>query len=343
MDNKFAIITDLHFGVNGNSDMMLDSQERYFKEEFVPYIKENKLDFLVIAGDLFENQNSINVKVLNKAVEIIEEIASVVSTYVLVGNHDIYYKSNLAVNSLKIIKGINRVTVVDKPVIINAGAAKLALVPWITGEPEFPEADYCIGHFDVVGAMMRAGRPSEKGMVPSELLSRYKATYSGHYHCHSKIESGGNKIEYVGCPYQLTRNDKGEEKGFLVVELDCGSISEEKYVYSKNSIKFVEAVYPNIPDESCVKGNVVDIIVEYGPNFNEFEFNKYLSVINSMSPASNPSIKASGGIVITSSDGKAFDVHAVMHKYIDETNISEDKKSELIKLFDELYTKNMEL
>ena len=66
------ILGDLHFGVRANSMEWLEIQKDFFENLFIPTLKEHVQpgDVLVQVGDTFDNRQSINIKVLNYAVDL---------------------------------------------------------------------------------------------------------------------------------------------------------------------------------------------------------------------------------------------------------------------------------
>jgi len=81
------IISDIHFGVRSSSLEWLGIHEDYFYNFFIPLIKKEKKenDCLFILGDVFESRQSVNILVLNKALEIFKEISNILPDVILVG------------------------------------------------------------------------------------------------------------------------------------------------------------------------------------------------------------------------------------------------------------------
>lgn len=45
---KIALIADLHFGVKKSDTIFQSSQLKFFKEQFVPELKEQEIDTIVV-------------------------------------------------------------------------------------------------------------------------------------------------------------------------------------------------------------------------------------------------------------------------------------------------------
>jgi DNA repair exonuclease SbcCD nuclease subunit len=88
---------------------------------------------------------------------------------------------------------------------------------WLAKMAKKPKAErdktVILGHFDMMGVLMDAGQISEAGLEPEKFMKAAKYTFSGHYHCRSDHENRGNRVVYLGTPFQLT---------FAHVNTDCG-------------------------------------------------------------------------------------------------------------------------
>ena len=156
---KVALVTDTHFGVHSNNEIFLQSQLRFFRNEFVPYLKENGITDIVHLGDLFDNRNHINLKILNAVYDLFDNELSEFNIHVIVGNHDSLYKNTIEVNSTKFLGNFKNVNVVDDIELINIDGRDILLVPWLVDLEDFAtrvankntDCDVCMGHFEIVG------------------------------------------------------------------------------------------------------------------------------------------------------------------------------------------------
>jgi DNA repair exonuclease SbcCD nuclease subunit len=122
----------------------------------------------------------------------------------------------------------------------------------------------------------------------TRFTNNFKQTFSGHFHIRSNREIDSRKITYIGSPYQLTRNDANEEKGFAIFDLDT---QDFQYINNQNSIKFISLTYPEAFDENQIKNNVVDVVVEYNEKYDEALFDQYIEKINKFEPLFQPNKK----------------------------------------------------
>jgi predicted phosphodiesterase len=107
--NKILFIGDPHFKIKNVEYIPL------FTSRIVGIIESNELDFVVVAGDLLDNHDRVDVEPLNLAINFIDSIRKLVKTFVLVGNHD--YKNNQQFLSnnhwMNALKWWDNVTIVD--------------------------------------------------------------------------------------------------------------------------------------------------------------------------------------------------------------------------------------
>jgi len=342
---KIAFVTDLHFGVKQNSEIFLKNQLDYFYSEFIPEIKSRGIKSVIVGGDVFDSQSFLNIKVMNSVYDLFITLGQAVGRVdVIVGNHDSYYKNHIEVVSLKLLTGIENVHIHNKP---HIGAGYALLFPWESDTAKIKELisshrhpPICFGHFDVLGADMYRGMKSENGLDMGFFLDQFKLTMSGHYHTRSIIQGpNGSKIVYTGSPYQITRNDKCEERGFDIIDTETYDV---EFVPSKHTMKFVSVQYPNIPDPEIVKGNTVDIFVDYSTkNFNEVEFNNYVTTINEMGPAFKAEIKVSGSIKMDLSEeigNLNLSTKELINRYVQKlSDLTDSDKPKIESLLLELY------
>lgn len=265
MNKKVAIVSDIHFGVNKNSELFLNSSLKFFKEQFVPYLKKFEIGHILVLGDVFDNRNTINVKISDEVFNLFEKTFEDFEVTILIGNHDIYYKTSNEVHSLKALRHLPNVDVIDTIRHKEIYGVKTLFCPWIVDYEdetivhvlETSDSDILFGHFDIVGFALNRTRVSTEGLHP-EVFSKFKKVFSGHYHTPSSKRVGKTEIAYIGSPYQMNRNDIDEPKGFIVLNLET---LRYKRIVNDVSVKFVEVDYPEVPSKSYIEGNIVDAII----------------------------------------------------------------------------------
>lgn len=338
---KVALISDLHLGVKKASDAFQLSQDKFYTEQMIPYLYENKITDVFFLGDIFDNRNHTSTKTLDFALKLFGEKFADFNLHMLVGNHDIYYKTSVEVNTLRILKNLKNVTIYEQAQMISVGSKSVYIVPWIVNEEEFvnkvtndvTEADYCFGHFELSGFNLNKYMTCEHGMKSDLLFANFGKTFSGHFHKRTNKTFNGSTIQYLGSPYQLTRADKDEDRGFCVLDIDSG---EYDFVNNEKSIKFITVNYPDKVTKDLVLGNIVDVHIKYDPTQRESDVQRYMKIVESFNPIAPPSIKIEreefdeeGNVIELKSMGE------MLREYVE--NLTIDKKevilSELLNLY----------
>ena len=236
---KVFITTDWHFGVYVNNlDKWLSMMEDYFYNFFIPYIKENanEGDILVHCGDLYDNRTSIPIIASYKAEKILTEISKILPVHLIVGNHDLWNKGTNDVNSVRLFNFLDNINVYTETTTIELFGNKLILIPWVEKrldmikEIQSNSGDYLFCHSDLNGCRMHlnsvAHRNADK--IDVDEFNRFKHVFSGHIH----IRQTNKNFTFIGSPYQMDRNDMGDQKGITVLDLITGQIHFEPNTYS---------------------------------------------------------------------------------------------------------------
>lgn len=245
--DKVAIFSDVHFGVDRNSEERL--RDAYAAVEWmVAEATQAGAPACVFAGDWFHHRDEIDVRTAKVAREAAELVASSFERFYLVaGNHDFYYNNSPSVSSASMLGGIEGLEVVSEgPSSIEVGGRGVLLAPWFTKLDGLPRYDAMIGHFEFVGGRM-AGGYSKVGCSPSDLVSVAPLVFTGHYHLTDDREVAGGRIVTVGSLYQQDWGDAGDRKRFIL--FDGSSFTS---VYNDRSPKFLSVPYSKLaglPDE----------------------------------------------------------------------------------------------
>ena len=96
--SKIAVVSDLHFGVHQNNQtwhtIAIDFA-KWFKKQLI----KNKIQDIVICGDINNDRNEISVNTMH-VVNQIFKLWKDFNIKIIIGNHDAYYKDRCDVNSL---------------------------------------------------------------------------------------------------------------------------------------------------------------------------------------------------------------------------------------------------
>lgn len=338
---KVCLISDLHFGVRKNSEVFLKSQKRFIIEQFVPYLKEKSIDTIFMLGDLFDNRSSTNTKVMNTVFEIFKNHLKDFNINILVGNHDCYFNSSVEINSIKFLKQFENVNVIERMTTFEIDNKKIVMVPWVIDNIAFVKefskikCDICMGHFNIKGFHLNKFKKSDDGLH-SKLFGKCQKVFTGHFHIRNSQTLYGSEIVYVGSPYQLTRNDIDENRGFTILD-----VKKMKYEFIDNnvSLKYIKLKFPEKFSKSKIKNNIVDVHINYDEKYSESKIERYLNKIEEYSPAMTPNIFVENNSEILSEfDLKNCNVGSMvdlMKEYIDSLEIG--NKEEIYEVLIDLY------
>lgn len=266
---KVFLSSDWHLGVRSNSMEWFNSQLDYLQDVFLVYLKDNHKpgDVFIFIGDLFDSRQSINLTVMCKTIDLFESISKVISVIIIPGNHDVARTTDNNISSLDCLRFIPNVTIYKQPTELNLGSRKILLMPWMHSlENEKyvlgnTESNIVFAHADFAGASFDGVRDVFHGIKETDLSKTIERVYSGHIH-HRQIKG---KLNVIGTPYQLTRTDAGNEKGFWVIDFDN---MDEHFIQNNDLPKFIKLTLDeNILDsfdgvKNICLNNRVDLYVE---------------------------------------------------------------------------------
>ena len=223
---RVAIVTDTHFGVRKGSQVFHDYFEKFYSEVFFPKLDEEGIDTVIHLGDCFDVRKGIDYWSLNWAKRVffkpLQERG--ISLHLIVGNHDIFYKQSLSLNSPQLnLTEFENVTVYSKPGTHVIKEVPIYFIPWVCEEnsQEFVDslsktnASLAWGHLELAGFYANKDYQCPHGMDAS-ILQKFDKVLSGHFH---KKNSSGN-VHYLGNTYQMYWNDEGETRGFHIMNLN---------------------------------------------------------------------------------------------------------------------------
>jgi len=276
---KICLLGDTHFGVRNDSRSFHNYYEKFYSELFFPYLLEHNIKDIIQLGDLFDRRKYVNFLTLSESKRYFFDKVQQhnFNMIALLGNHDIFWKESLAINSPELLlSDYNNIHIVHDAETISIKNVNIDFVPWICKENEVSVLEFinqsssniCVGHFELAGFDMMKGIPNHDGK-DSNFLNKYKHVFSGHYHTSS---SKGN-ISYLGTPYQLTWIDYGDPKGFYIFDTDT---NELEFVQN-NYEMFVKYYYnetkedPRSIDTSFMEDKIVKLIVVDKKDFSLFD------------------------------------------------------------------------
>lgn len=354
--SKVLILGDLHFGARGDSLDFLNYFDEFFQNILFPYIELNNISNVILLGDVYDRRKVININTLHETKRrFFDKLTNVTKNiYILLGNHDIYYRQSLKVNSPEhLLDSYKNIKVISSPTTINISKEDIDIIPWVCDEnivevKEFIEnssSKICMGHFELKGFEMDKGNVFMGGNIDKELLEKYLVVLSGHFH----HKSNDNHIYYVGTPYEITWADYDDPRGFHILETKTKNITFienpfkifRKVIYddSNQDIEYWKEYDYDSLDNSFVKLMVIEKNDEYLFDMVLDRINKTkiysLSIIEDIDVArviddDVEEVEDTYGVLCKYVDGQKLDVDSsvikVMMKdiYLESLNISEE-------------------
>ena len=348
---KIAILGDTHFGVRGDSLKFHDYYKKFYDNVFFPYLKENNIMNVFQLGDLFDRRKFINFNTLALSKQyFFDQIADLeLKFYTLLGNHDIFWKESLEVNSTGLVLGeySQYIKLIDKPTpVAFPDGTTIDLIPWICKENqkevfEFideSKSDLCFGHFEIAGFPMYKGMVGHHGLS-HEMFAKYERVLSGHYHTRSKQEN----IEYIGTPYEMTWQDYNDPRGFCIFDTETRELEFIRNPYTIHE-KITYDDKNQDPDASIIdiKDKYVKVAV-----VNKSDLYKFDQFINELYTKDAHEIKIiedfsefNDGEIST--EINIEDTMSILSNYVDSVETDENKE-ELKSVLKELYLEAINL
>jgi len=346
---KIAILGDTHFGSRNDSLVFHNLFRSFYENTFFPYLKEHGIDTVIQLGDLFDRRKYINFQSLALAKDyFFEQLESNgITLHTLLGNHDIFYKNTLNVNSTGLVLGeFNNVKMYDKPTKVTFDSLEVDIVPWICQENEQEimefisnsKSDICFGHFEFAGFEMDRGNVCQEGLDANK-FKRYELILTGHFHHKSRKSN----VYYIGTPYEMTWSDCSDMKGFVVFDTETRKhefIENPNTIYRKVNYDDSDMYIGDLNEDmfSQYAGKFVKIIVT--KKNNSFLLETFVDYMMKAG-AIDVSVIEDFTELVSSDDvpdvDQADDTTTILEKYIDSIEIDLNK-SKLKSIIKEIYT-----
>jgi len=213
---KVVCFTDIHFGLRHNSaEHNQDCLD--FVDWLISEAKSRGVDTCLFLGDWHHHRSNINILTLDYTMQALRKLNSAFSkTYILVGNHDLFYREKREIHSMIVGSEFPNIILVDEPVV----EGNVALVPWLV-EEEWKELSniktkYLFGHLELPGFKMNAQvEMPDHGTLNADHFKHQELVFSGHFH---KRQTKG-KVNYIGNPFGHNYSDVWDfERGGIYLE-----------------------------------------------------------------------------------------------------------------------------
>lgn len=351
-NNRIWLISDTHIGCRSNSVLWLKIIEDYFYEFFIPLVKREykEGDVLFHLGDVFDNRQSLNLAAQDLGIRVFEELSKIFpEIHIIVGNHDIMRKNSNDISSVDCLKYIPNVNVHKQPKVLQYNGIKCLLMPWRRDSLHERETldsfknkiDFLFCHTETQGVQTSSNpRSLYEGGNSLSTFDRFHRVYSGHIHYRQEREN----FVLVGNPYQMTRSDRGNEKGIYILDLNT---NEHTFIKNDKSPIFIKYKINDILEKRIsyviekIKNNFVDIYIP-STYLGKYNVNSLIDHLDGYANHLEPKIydeeSQSGDLDEISFEFKGnYDLLKLSKDYIEGLNYDMELKSKLTAAVVELY------
>jgi DNA repair exonuclease SbcCD nuclease subunit len=216
--DKTIVFTDIHFGLRHNSaEHNKDCLD--FLDWLIAEAHRRGAETCIFMGDWHHHRSNINILTLDYTMQALRKLnASFKTCYVMVGNHDLFYREKRDIHSMVVGSEFPNIVLVDAPIIKD----DVALIPWLI-EDEWKDftnikSKYIFGHLELPGFKMNAQvEMPDHGTLNSSHFTHQDYVFSGHFH---KRQAKG-KVNYIGNPFGHNYSDVWDfERGAMFLEWD---------------------------------------------------------------------------------------------------------------------------
>ncbi len=332
---KLALLADLHFGIRNDSQIFLQHTRRFFDEQFLPFLKVNKISHVVILGDVWDRRKYINIATANFIRRhIMEKLSYGYTVHILAGNHDVYHTNTLSVNSLEEIGKeytFTHIHLKPKEVQFSLHGRKILMLPWICDDNQEEclkaiqdtDARILMGHLQLQGFEMHVGQFCEHGF-DSSLFGKFDLVLSGHFH----QKSSQKNIHYLGAPYEMTWADYDCLRGFHTLDMNTMELEyhpNPNKVFYKVSYNDVGKEMDEILGEDFSKYDKCYVKVIIQEKTNPYWFDMYLDNLSLHAADVKVTDAREIGLVKGEDAIKATDTVTILKQFINETELGIDK------------------
>jgi DNA repair exonuclease SbcCD nuclease subunit len=242
---KDIIVGDIHLDTKSGDKNYIKYQHLFFKQ-LISYIKKNDVRYVIFLGDIFTNNQVININVMDYALNIFEEISKLDVQIVMInGNHVIYHKNSYDIDSVNVvfrnrdnmnIHLFGDYTRFDNYIFFNWKNTKDEYEEIFKSIPKREEIEYVFGHFDLYGFMQSkfSENNNKTSLREDDILKYFPNSHivSGHYH----IPQLQKNVTYTGVPYELSWGESDLKLGFYILE-------DNELTFVENKHKIYEMIY----------------------------------------------------------------------------------------------------
>lgn len=275
---------------------MMDYFRKFYENTFFPYLDTHGITNVIHLGDIVDRRKYINFVTASRLEsDLVGPLRKRnINSYWIIGNHDSSYKNSLEINSMKELyaNDINsNMVIIQEPTELTFDGVNIVLQPWMCaanmeqslGLIKNTKSQILFGHLELAGFEMYRGSVVEHGM-DSDIFDKFDVVCSGHFH----HRSSNGRINYLGCPYEITWSDYGDQKGFHVFDTETRELTfipNPYKLFNKvhyDDAKQVDSEFISSEDYASLKDTYVKVIV-HSKN-NPYWFDLFIDNLEKIGP-----------------------------------------------------------
>lgn len=227
--SKILLTADVHLGVPGRLHDTL-----YALKVMEKYAISNKIDTIIILGDLFHDRRYLEIDVMTYAYRFFEDSKEKgIHWITFPGNHDMFLKHSWDINSLEALKKV--ITVIPNISLITLDDYRFWIVPFISyekvymdiiyniqresrkyyGSRDAENLDSILTHIGIHGATLNTCFMLKDWGSVSFAKLNFRQVFTGHFHCHQSIDNA----TYPGSPIAFKFDEGNVDHGFIVYDM----------------------------------------------------------------------------------------------------------------------------
>ena len=348
---RICLLGDTHFGIRNDSKAFHLFYEKFYSEVFFPELERRGVRTIIQLGDLFDRRKYINFYSLAESRRYFFDKCKEygITLHALIGNHDIFWRESLEVNSPDLVlKDYDNIVLWQKPGTLEVDGIKIDMIPWMCKENESEIYEFikntsspiCMGHFELAGFPLMKGVQSHDG-IDFKFLKDYNHVFSGHYHTRSEHDN----VMYLGTPYELFWSDYKDKKYFGIFDTESNKLELIgnpnrmffKIVYDDSKMQMDEVLNA---DYSRYASSYVKVVVVNKQN--PYMFDKLMDELYKVAPLDVNIVEDFSDTTLEGNDdeliNQAEDTMTILYKYIDASTTETNKDVGRLKtLMRELY------
>lgn len=237
---KAAAITDIHFGLKGNSDQHNQDCLNCL-EWFCSNVKSDpEIDHIIFSGDWHDVRSSISLNTLNASYKGAKMLSAIgIPVYFIIGNHDLFNRSNREIHGVPHFEDLENFVIINEPQYRDEIFGKCAMMPFVFHDEyktignDYP-ADVWWGHYEFKDFVI-TGETIRMTHGPDHTNYKdVKRIFSGHFHKRQIT----NNIAYIGNAFPMSFADAGDaERGMAIYDYESDKLSFKNWAAAPQYIK----------------------------------------------------------------------------------------------------------